>query len=71
MDEALVREALRRDIKQLQIPGLKIRVDLSCLVKFDAGIEAGRRNAVLAQELHLILHQGDERRNDHRESSEM
>ena len=65
-EEALVVEALRRDVEQLQRAGAEPLEDLALLVGVEARVEPRRRDPAPLQEVDLILHQRDQRRDDDR-----
>jgi hypothetical protein len=63
-EEALVVEALRGDVEELQAARPEPVGDVAHLLSAEAGIEAGGVDAVAGEEVDLVLHQGDQRR-DH------
>src|SRR3954453_6124001 len=63
-DEALVVEALRGDVEKLQRTGPEPLEDLALLCAAEARIEPRRRDSAALEEVDLILHQRDQRR-DH------
>ena len=58
------RQALGRDVEQVQFPGSRRAPDGRAVVEGDAGVEPRRAHALLLQRLDLVGHQGDQRR-DH------
>jgi len=56
------RQTFGRDIEQVQLAGPRGRPDGRTLVQRHAGIQTGRRDALLLQRLDLIGHQGDQGR---------
>lgn len=62
--EARVQQALRGDVKQVQIARQQGAFDPLCVLRVQRGIEEFGAHAELAQRLDLVLHQRDQRR-DH------
>ena len=57
-------QPLGRDVDEIEIPGAHRALDIGRFGEIEARIEMGRAHAQLAQRVHLILHQRDQRR-DH------
>src|SRR5437588_231999 len=64
LQESLVVEALGRDVEQLQAAGAKAFGDGSHLVRVEARVEPRCVDAARREEVDLVLHQRDQRR-DH------
>ena len=56
----------RRHVEQLQPPRVEVAQTLDGLRRRHRAVHVGRRHALAGEGLHLILHEGDERRDDHR-----
>ena len=69
-EEALVVEALRRHVEELQRAVAESLADLTLLVGIEARVEPGRLDAASLQEVDLVLHQRDQRRDDDRHAVE-
>jgi hypothetical protein len=69
-EEALVVEALRRDIEKLERAGSKPLEDLALLGGVEARVEPLGVDPASLQEIDLILHQGDQRRHHYRQPIE-
>ena len=69
-EEALVVEALRRDVEQLETPVAQAVGDGAHLVRVEARVEPRRVDALAREEVDLILHQRDQRRDDDRHAVE-
>ncbi len=65
-EEALVVEALRCDVEKLQRAGAEPVEDRALLGGVEARVEPRRVDAAPLQEVDLILHQRDQRRDDDR-----
>ena len=65
-EEALVVEALRRDVEELQRAGAEPVEDLALLGGVEARVEPCGVDPAPLQEVDLILHQRDQRRDDDR-----
>ena len=59
-------DALRRKIEQLVFAGGGVLKDVSALFRGSGGVQAGGGNPHLQELCDLVLHQGDQRRDDHR-----
>ena len=59
-------DALGRDIKQLDLSHRAEPLDPLLLAFGERAVERRRRNSVGDQSLHLVFHQGDQRRDDDR-----
>jgi hypothetical protein len=68
--EPLVVEALRRDVEQLQRAGAQPLEDRPLLRRVEARVEPLGVDPAPLQEVDLILHQGDQRRDDDRQPVE-
>jgi hypothetical protein len=55
---------------QLEPDGSELLVDLTVLIAVEAGIEPGGGDAETGQEVDLVLHQGDRRRDDNGQAVE-
>ena len=66
----LVVEAFGRDIKQFQRAGAHIGGHLLRFLRRQRRVQAGGADAVTAQKIYLVFHQGDERRHDKRDAFE-
>ena len=71
LNESLVREAFRRHVEQLQSASSEIGVGTPDFLQINAGIQSGRWDFSRSQEIDLVLHQGDERRNDEGQTWQM
>ena len=69
-EEALVVEALGCDVEELQRAAAEPLADLALLVGTEARVEPGRLDPSSLQEVDLILHQRDQRRDDDRHAVE-
>src|SRR5882724_9077891 len=65
-EEALVVEALRRDVQKLESPGAEPLEDLALLGGVEAQVEPLGVDPAALQEVDLILHQGNQRRHYYR-----
>jgi len=63
-EEPLVVEALRRDVEQLQAPGAEALGDAANLVGAEARVEPRGVDSATGEEVDLVLHQRDQRRDD-------
>ena len=63
-EEALVVEALRRDVEQLQAAGAQAVRDGADLGLVEAGVEPCGVDALACEQVDLVLHQRDQRRDD-------
>ena len=63
LEQVPLEQAFRRHVKQLQPLRLQLLPDLLALPGLQAGVQARCRHSQLAQRLHLVLDQGDQRRN--------
>ena len=70
VQKALVAQAFGGDIQQLEPAAVEFVVDLEGLLALQAGVQPGSRHAPRDQEIHLVLHEGDQRRDDHRQPVE-
>ena len=70
LEKALVVEPLRRDVQELQAAGGEAIRDVAHLVGADARIESGGIDSLAHERVDLILHQGDQRRDDHGDAVE-
>src|SRR5262249_17474511 len=70
LQKALVVEALRRDVQQLQRPGAQLAVYLAELLLGERAVQARGGDAALAQHIDLVLHQRDQRRDNHGDALE-
>jgi hypothetical protein len=68
--EALVVEAFRRDVQQLQAPVAQSVGDGARLIRVEARVEPRRVDALAREQVDLILHQRDQRRHDDRHAVE-
>ena len=66
-EEALVVEALRRDVEQLQRAGAEPLEDLALLGRVEARVEPRGGDPAAREEVDLILHQRDQRRDHERQ----
>jgi len=62
--EAAGQQPFRCDVQQVQLTAQQGLFDLLCLVCRQRGVEERRAYTQLAQRIHLILHQRDQRRDD-------
>ena len=69
-EEALVVEAFRRDVQQLEAPVAESVGDGAHLIRVEARVEPCRVDALASQQVDLILHQRDQRRHDDRHAFE-
>ena len=66
-DELFIRQPLRGDVEQFQRAAADTVIDARRLGRRERGIEPRRRDAPRLERLDLILHQGDQRRDDDRQ----
>ncbi len=66
--ETVGHQPLGGDIDDRQLAGPHLPLDLHLVGIGYRGIETGRLDAQLGQRLHLVAHQGDQRRNDNRDT---
>jgi hypothetical protein len=59
-EEALVVEALRRDVEEHPLAGVHPPQDLARLLGSERAVEPGGGDPPAAEVVHLVLHQGDE-----------
>ena len=71
VDEALVGEPFGGDVEEFQIARAQIGVDAAVFLDRDARIQPGGRDAARVQEVDLVFHQRDERRDDQRQAVEV
>ena len=64
---AVADQALGRHVQQARVSLAHGAHDVALLVLVEGAVVAGGRHAVGVQAVHLVLHQRDERRNDHRQ----
>ena len=64
LERAIQRQALRRDIEQLQPPAMQVAQHRPRLVRRQVGMQRGGRDTLLAQGRDLVFHQRDQRRDD-------
>ena len=64
LEAARRHQALRRDIDEIERALAHVALDLGGLGRRQRRIEVSRAHAGLAQRIDLILHQGDQRRDD-------
>ena len=69
-EEPLVVEPLRGDVEQLQAARAKPLGDVAKLVRAEARVEPSGVDALADEEVDLILHQRDQRRDDDRDAVE-
>ncbi len=69
-DEALVVEALRRDVENLHASVPEPLRDVARLLRAQAGVEARRPDALTDKGVDLVLHERDQRRDDDRDAVE-
>ena len=62
--EAGRHQAFGGDVEQLQLAGIELVADVALFVSGQRGIEGGRLDALLAQGLDLVAHQGDQGRDN-------
>ena len=62
---AVGEQALGSHIEQLQLAPAHLVLHRGGFLRRQGGVEIGSRHAQFAQRGHLVLHQGDERRDDH------
>src|ERR687892_1447293 len=62
--EARFLNPLRREIEQKTVAGRQLGEDLALFLVALAGMETAGRKAALPEQPDLVLHQGDERRDD-------
>ncbi len=68
--EPLAGQPFRSDIEQLESAFAKVVVDFSGLRRREAGVEPGGGHASAGQVVDLVLHQGDQRGDDHGQAVE-
>jgi len=61
LPERCAPEPLGRDVEQFDAPGCQLLFHLRALGRQQRGVERRRRNALRAQPVDLVFHQGDER----------
>src|SRR4051794_6551477 len=69
-EETLVVEALRRDVQQPELTATQAVGDIARLGGVQARVEPRRIDALTGKQVDLILHQRDQRRDDHRHAVE-
>ena len=69
-DEGRGDQPLRRNIEQTVSAGVRVQHDFPASLGGDGTVQAGSRNALCPQLLYLILHQGDQGRDDQRDPPE-
>ena len=62
--KALAQQALRGHVQQVELAGHQALFHRPRLPRVQGGVEKGRPQAELVQGVHLVLHQGDEGRDD-------
>ena len=68
LKEPLVGQALGRDVQELEPPRVQVAVHLPAFFQPHAGIHPSRGHAAADQEIDLVLHQRDQRRDDQRQA---
>ena len=63
---ARAAQPLGRDIQKVKPAGIQLTADPALLVRLEFGMQRPGRHAQLAQGGHLVVHQGDQRADDHR-----
>ncbi len=58
-------QPLRRQVQQVQLAGQELGLDHAPLVEVLGGVDETGAHAEGAQGVHLVLHEGDQRRDDH------
>ena len=66
VEEAWVAETLGRHVDELAVAHAQLRQALGRLVGGEGGVQEGGGDAPRREGVHLVLHQRDERRDDHR-----
>ncbi len=64
VEEAVHHEPLGGHVEQVEPPVVEVREHLAALHGAEAGVERGGLDAELAERLHLVLHERDERAHD-------
>ncbi len=64
LPEPLVVEPLGGDVEQSQLAVAKLRQHLAIALRVQGGVQSPRRDTSRGQGVDLVLHQGDERRDD-------
>jgi hypothetical protein len=66
LDEVAAAEALGGDVEELEVAAPDARDARLLLLEVHGAVDESRREPPRAERVHLILHQGDERRDDDR-----
>jgi hypothetical protein len=69
--ERIAHQRLGRDVQEVELAGMQPRQRAAGVAGLQRGIVEGCGDAVGEQRVHLVLHQRDERRNDHRRALAM
>ncbi len=69
VQESLLEKTFGRNVEQLERTGAKLFVDGLFVFVTQRTVQEGGRNTVALQGLHLVLHQGDQGRDNHSESA--
>jgi hypothetical protein len=70
VDDATEREPLRRDVDELQLARAQPGFAATALLGVDGRREVGGGDPARLERTHLVVHQRDERRDDHRRALE-
>ncbi len=65
VQRAVQAQPLRGQVEQVQLARQQLGLDHAALVEVLRGVHEAGAHAQRAQRVHLVLHQGDERRDDH------
>ena len=69
LQQITAQQPLRRHVKQIQLPVAQLPPHLLAFACLQAGMQGGGSNPELLQGLHLVLHQGDQWGDHHRQPS--
>ena len=70
LEQVAAQQPLRRHVQQLQRAATQLPPYAAGLLRLQAGMQCCSGNAGLLQRLHLVLHQGDQGRDHHRQSGQ-
>ena len=65
LHRAVAQQPLRRDVQQIELLLDQVARDAARLGRIEVGVQRAGRNAELPQRRHLVVHQRDQRRDDH------
>ena len=68
-ERGLRPQPLRRQVEQVELPGEEGRLDLAALARLLGGVEEPGPHAERRQRVDLVLHERDQRRDDHADAA--